>query len=298
MIQPSTTDQSSALFRVLGTAAGGGLPQWNCSCINCQRARTGTLPPRTQSSAMFTPDGRSWYLIDASPDVARQLAPLAPTSGRASPLAGVLLTDAEFDHTLGLLQLRENAAWTLHATPGVHHMLGDQFPVPRLLANYARVDPIPVEPGQAVDFGGVQVTWIALDTHTPRYHHGRQPEPAATCALLLRGPNRTLAYAPSLGDLSGPALDLLAQADILLVDGTFYEPDELIRLGFGDADAHSMGHLPMRASAPQLAGLPAALKRYTHINNTNSALDPDSPERAWIRGCGLDLIDDGWETDL
>lgn len=298
MSQPLTTGQSGARFRVLGTAAGGGLPQWNCSCDNCRRARTGALPPRTQSSAMFTPDGQRWFLIDASPDVTQQLKPLAPVSGRASPLAGVLLTDAEFDHTLGLLQLREGAAWTLHATPGVHRMLCDQFPVPRLLANYARVDPIPVKLGQAVDFGGVQVTWTALDSHTPRYHHARQPEPAATCALLLRGPRRTLAYAPSLSDLGGPALDLLAQADILLVDGTFYEPDELIRLGFGASDAHSMGHLPMRQSAPVLVGFPAALKRYTHINNTNPALDPDSTERAWIRGHGLDLIDDGWDTEL
>ena len=284
---------------MLGTAAGGGLPQWNCGCSNCARARSGELPARTQSSAAFTPDGVRWYLIDASPDVARQLASLAPPVGRASPLAGVLLTDAEFDHTLGLLQLREGSTWTLHATPGVHTMLQDQFPAVRLLERYAQVDTVTVQPGQPHEFGGVSVTWVALDTHTPRYHHARRPEAAATCALRIQGPRHVLAYAPSLSDLqTGPARALLEEADILLVDGTFYRGDELIRLKFGTDDAQSMGHLPMQDSAPLLATLKAGVKRYTHLNNTNPALDPASPERAWIRGQGLDLIDDGWETEL
>jgi pyrroloquinoline quinone biosynthesis protein B len=284
---------------VLGTAAGGGLPQWNCGCSNCARARRGELPPRLQSSAAFTPDGQHWYLIDASPDVAQQLSSLTPPTDRVSPLAGVLLTDAEFDHTLGLLQLREGSAWTLHATPSVQAMLQDQFPVPRLLERYAQVSTVAVQPGQPHDFGGVSVTWVALDTHTPRYHHARRPEAAATCALRIQGPRHILAYAPSLSDLTvGPARALLEEADILLVDGTFYQQDELIRLNFGSDDARSMGHLPMQGSAPLLAALPARLKRYTHLNNTNPALDPASPERAWIRSQGLDLIDDGWETEL
>lgn len=290
---------SKARFRVLGTAAGGGLPQWNCGCANCARARSGELPNRKQSSAAFTPDGEHWYLIDASPDVAQQLAPFAPSTGRASPLAGVLLTDAEFDHTLGLLQLREQSTWTLHATPSVHAMLQDQFPVPQLLAHYAHITPITADPEQAVAFGDVSVTWVPLDTHTPRYHHNRRPEAAATCALRLQGPRHILVYAPSLSDLhSDTVRELLGSADILLVDGTFYDSVELSRLGFGQDDAHSMGHLPIRESAPLLATFPARLKRYTHLNNTNPALDPASSERAWVREHGLDLIDDGWETEL
>ncbi|PNY80788.1 pyrroloquinoline quinone biosynthesis protein PqqB [Deinococcus koreensis] len=291
-------DPTSPTFLLLGTAAGGGLPQWNCGCRNCARVRAGELPARTQSSAAFTPDGERWYLIDASPDVARQLLALGPPRGRSTPLAGVLLTDAEFDHTLGLLQLREGSAWELHATPGVHALLEDQFPVRRLLSRYAQITPVSAPPGEPRLFGDLEVTWVALDDHTPRYHHGRRPEAGATSALRLRGPRRTLVYAPSLSTLAGPVPELLASADVLLVDGTFYHPDELIRLGLGTGDAASMGHLPVVQSAPTLARLPAATKLYTHLNNTNPALDPASPERAWLRAQGLDLADDGWFVGL
>lgn len=252
---------------------------------------------RTQSSAAFSPDGEHWYLIDASPDVTRHLALLGAPRGRTSPLAGVLLTDAEFDHTLGLLQLREGSRWTLHATPGVHAILGDQFPVSTLLSRYAEVTPVVAEPGEAQTFGAVEVTWVTLDDHTPRYHHGRRPEAGATSALRLRGPRRTLVYAPSLSTLGSEIPDLLASADVLLVDGTFYHPDELPRLGLGGGDAASMGHLPMTQSAPLLTALPGQVL-YTHLNNTNPALDPASPERAWIRSHGLDVADDGWSTGL
>lgn len=285
-------------FQLLGTAAGGGLPQWNCGCRNCTQVRDGVMPPRTQSSAAFTPDGHHWFLIDASPDVSWHMTLLTPPHGRQTPLSGVLLTDAELDHTLGLLQLREGSAWTLYATPGVHAILEDQFPVRRLLGRYAQVTPEVATPGAALHFGDVEVTWVPLDDHTPRYHHGRRPEQAATCALRLRGPNRTLVYAPSLSTLSGPVLELLRDADVLLVDGTFYHPDELPRLGLGGGDAASMGHLPICHTARTLAHLPARTKLYTHLNNTNPALDPHSPERAWIREHGLDVADDGWSVAL
>lgn len=284
-------------FRLLGTAAGGGLPQWNCGCSNCSRVRAGELPARSQSSAAFSPDGENWYLIDASPDVAQHLALLGVPQGRHSPLSGVLLTDAEFDHTLGLLQLREGSRWTLHATPGVHAILEDQFPLRRLLSRYAEITPRVAEPGEPQRFGALEVTWVALDDHTPRYHHGRRPAAGATSALRLRGPQRTLVYAPSLSTLDGPARELLASADIVLVDGTFYYPDELARLGLAGGDAASMGHLSMIESAPILATL-TGTRLYTHLNNTNPALDPASPERAWIRSHGVDVADDGWLTGL
>lgn len=289
---------SAPLFQLLGTAAGGGLPQWNCGCRNCELVRAGELPPRTQSSAAFTPDGERWYLIDASPDVAWHMASLDPPRGRRTPLAGVLLTDAEFDHTLGLLQLREGSAWELHATPGVHAILEDQFPVRRLLERYAQITPVTAAPGEVVRFGPVEVTWVALDDHTPRYHHGRRPQAGATCALVLRGPRRTVVYAPSLSTLDGPVREVLKGADVLLIDGTFYHPDELPRLGLGVGTAASMGHLAMCQSARTLAGLGATTKLYTHLNNTNPAIDPASPERAWVRAHGLDVAEDGWTIGL
>lgn len=319
MSQPTpTTDPLAAprpgqpRFRLLGTAAGGGLPQWNCDCPNCTAARAGELGPRRQSGAAFSPDGLAWYLIDASPDLGAQLALLPPPVGRVSPVRGVVLTDAEFDHTLGLLTLREGSQWSLYATAGVHAMLADQFPVPRLLSRYAALTPQTLTPGVPLGFGAVSLTLTALDDHTPRYHHGRRPETAATCAVTLRGPTRTLVYAPSLSRLDGPAAGLLSGqlfsgADVLLTDGTFFESDELAQLGYSSDSALSMGHLPMRESAPLLAGLVQAalaqtgrapLVRYVHLNNTNPALPPHSPQRAWLRGQGLDLADDGLEIAL
>jgi pyrroloquinoline quinone biosynthesis protein B len=284
-------------FLLLGTAAGGGLPQWNCDCPNCTAARAGELGPRLQSGAAFSPDGQAWYLIDASPDLGAQLSRLPAPLQRVSPVRGVVLTDAEFDHTLGLLTLREGSQWTLSATAGVHAMLADQFPVPRLLSRYAGLTLQTLTPGVPTRFGTVSLTLTALDDHTPRYHHGRRPEAGATCAVTLRGPTRTLVYAPSLSRLDGPVAHLLSGADVLLTDGTFFESDELAQLGYSQDSALSMGHLPMRESAPVLARL-APLVRYVHLNNTNPALPPHSPQRAWLRAQGLDLADDGLEIAL
>ncbi|MDX2006335.1 MAG: MBL fold metallo-hydrolase [Meiothermus sp.] len=289
-------------LKILGTSAGGGLPQWNCGCLNCQRARAGQLPRRSQSSLAFTPDDRHWYLVDAGPEVTQQLQHLPhPLGGsRQVPLEGILLTDAELDHTLGLLQLREGSSWRLYATASVLKIIGDRFPLLGVLQGYARPSVGAVEPSRPLRFGGLTVRFVPLSDHTPRYHHGRRPEPEAVSALVFSG-RRTVVYAPCVEALTPELEALFRGADAVLVDGTFFHNDELARLGFSADTARSMGHVPVGGddgSARWLARLPIPTIRYIHLNNTNPLLDPDSPERAWIKTLGLDLADDGWELEL
>ena len=289
-------------LKILGTSAGGGLPQWNCGCRYCVRARAGQLPRRAQSSLAFTPDEQNWYLVDAGPEVTAQLQllPHPPSDSRQVPLGGILLTDAELDHTLGLLQLREGTSWKLYATASVLKMIQDRFPLLAVLEHYAHLEAITVDPSTPLQFGELKVQYIPLSNHTPRYHHARRPEVEAVSALVFSG-RKTVVYAPCVEALTPQLEELLSGADLALVDGTFFHDDELAQLGFGPNTARSMGHVPVGCadgSAQWLAKLPTPSIRYIHINNTNPLLDPDSPERAWIRAMGLDLADDGWEIEL
>ncbi len=289
-------------LKVLGSSAGGGLPQWNCGCRNCERARAGQIPRRSQSSLAFTPDEQNWYLVDAGPEVTAQLGhlPHPPGGTRHVPVSGILLTDAELDHTLGLLQLREGSSWKLYATESVFQIIQDRFPLLGILEGYAKPMMITVNPAQELHFGDLRVRYVPISDHTPRYHHARKPETDAVSALVISG-NKTVVYAPCVETLTPQLQDLFSSADVVLVDGTFFHNDELARLGFGPDTALSMGHVPVgceNGSAQWLSKLPTPLIRYIHINNTNPLLDPDSSERAWIKNLGLDLAEDGWEIEL
>ncbi|MBE3597910.1 MAG: pyrroloquinoline quinone biosynthesis protein PqqB [Limnochordaceae bacterium] len=305
-------------IRVLGTAAGGGLPQWNCNCANCRRARAaGPSGRRLQSSLAVSPDGAAWYLINATPDVREQMAnfrALAPGPGiRETPLRGVLLTDAELDHTLGLLNLRENARWTLWATPAVLHVLESVYPVLPILRAYSselQVRAMPVDrafmlpperaPGASVRVlahGGLSATAHLRASlvrracaGSGRRLHVDQPDYRPTAGLRSRA-------APARGPLRAQ----LEQADVVLLDGTLWDEDELVRLGVAHRTAADMDHAPMNGShgtARWFGELSARWKLYVHVNNTNPALDPSSPERRRLREAGLDIAEDGWEVEL
>ena len=280
------------------------MPQWNCGCPNCVRARSGQIPSRKQSSLAFTPDDKNWYLVDAGPEATAQLAIYPdlcpPSKSRQTPLAGVLLTDAELDHTMGLLQLREGAGWKLFATESVLKIIQDRFPVLPILEHFSRPKTIPVDPTQELEFGDLRVQFVPLSDHTPRYHYGRKPEGDSVSALVFKG-KKTVVYAPCVGGRSPELEALFSSADVVLVDGTFFHDDELARLGFGSDTALSMGHMPVgcdNGSAKWLSKLPTPLIRYVHINNTNPLLDPKSGERAYIKSLGLDLAEDGWEIEI
>lgn len=287
------------LLRFLGAAAGGGYPQWNCACRGCRAARSDPSRASPHASVAVSGDGKRWYLVNATPDVHHQITAtpeLHPGPGvRDTPIAGVLLTDAEFDHTLGLLILREGSALTVWATAAVLATLTDDFPVRSLLKDYADVTWEVVEPEVPVPLDdGLTVTAVPVGDGHPRYVASPRPGDGAVVAYRLTDPRtgRTAVYAPAVSRWDGAFEKLVSQADCVVVDGTFWTDDEMVRGGTGNRLGRQMGHLPMTGpdgTATRLAALPARHKIYTHVNNTNPALDPDSAEHRELVELGITI---------
>jgi pyrroloquinoline quinone biosynthesis protein B len=311
---PSGDDRTSteALIgmwvRVLGSAAGGGFPQWNCACPPCRAVRDGSRParPRTQSSVAVSADGRRWFLLNASPDVRAQMASfpaLHPSGGRRVPLEAVLLTDAELDHTLGLLLLREGGGLELHATEATRETLCDGTALLRTLEAYCPVTWRPVVPGVDVPLAD-GLTYRAFDvpsTKRARFGSGEQKGRVVGYRLTDERSGRTLVYLPAVQELTAPVREQLEPCSCLLVDGTCWDDDELIRLGVGGRTAREMGHLPIGGpggSLEQLAGLPVGRTIYIHLNNTNPVLLEDTPERHLVEQHGMEVAVDGLELQM
>ncbi|MBV9093130.1 MAG: pyrroloquinoline quinone biosynthesis protein PqqB [Streptosporangiaceae bacterium] len=293
--------------RVLGSAAGGGFPQWNCACPPCRAVRDGSRParPRTQSSIAVSPDGRRWFLLNASPDIRAQLQSfpaLHPGGGRAVPLQAVLLTDAELDHTLGLLLLREGRNLEIHATETVRDTLYDGTSLLRTLEAYGPVRWRPVMPGADVPLAE-GLSYRAFDVPTTkraRFGPDTGKGRVAGYRLTDERSGRTLVYLPSVQDL-GPVRDQLDDCACLLIDGTCWRDDELIRLGLAGKTAREMGHMPIDGSDGSLALLaPLPIERtiYTHLNNTNPILLEDAPERRIVEQHGMEVAMDGLELRI
>jgi pyrroloquinoline quinone biosynthesis protein B len=297
--------------RVLGSAAGGGFPQWNCACPACRAVRDGSRParPRTQSSIAVSPDDRQWFLFNVSPDVRAQIEsfpPLHPRSdprgGRAVPLQAVLLTDAELDHTLGLLLLREGRALELHATEAVRDTLYDGTSLLRTLEAYCPVKWQPVITGADVPLAD-GLSYRAFDVPTTkraRFGTGTRKGRVVGYRLTDDRSGRTLVYLPSVQELAA-VRDQLDDCACVLVDGTCWRDDELIRLGLADKTAREMGHLPIDGpdgSLERLAPLPIERTIYTHINNTNPILLEDAPERSILQQRGMEVAVDGLELRI
>ncbi|XVS65210.1 pyrroloquinoline quinone biosynthesis protein PqqB [Actinosynnema sp. CA-299493] len=287
---------------VLGTAAGGGVPQWNCACGPCTAVRAGVLPARTQDAVAVSGNGVDWWLVNASPDIGAQLAAtpaLAPGPGpRDTPVRGVLLTDAELDHTLGLAVLRGAPGLRVHAPATVLHALA---PTRAVLAAYGEWSWRPVEPERAFALtGGIEVTAFPVSGKRPRY---AADPPAAghwVVAYRFRDPatGGVLLYAPCLASWPAGFDALVAEADVVLLDGTFHAPSEMGAATGRPSGQAAMGHLPIAHSLPELRGHPATRRIYTHLNNTNPVLDPTSPEHAEVTGAGVEVVADGTVIDL
>jgi pyrroloquinoline quinone biosynthesis protein B len=291
---------------LLGTAAGGGFPQWNCWCPTCRVARADPLRahPRTQSSVAVSTDGHRWFLLNASPDVHRQLTVLngaAPAGMRHVPVEGIVTTDAELDHTLGVTLLREARELQLIASRAVLEVLREDsrlLPVTQAFASVA-VTELPLEQPLALRYrdgsaAGIQLTAFAVQGDPPRF--ARRDTPGHTVGLMLEGDRGTVAFVPGCGALSEELLARLARADLLLFDGTFWNDRELVDLGVSQRTAREMDHLPISGSDGSLAALsklPCRRRVYTHINNSNPILIEDSPERRAVQEAGLVVGDDG-----
>ena len=291
---------------VLGSAAGGGSPQWNCHCEVCEAARTGVRArPRTQSSLAVRGGQGPWFLVNASPDLRQQLETLdqrGVDGVRAQPIAGVLLTDAEIDHTAGLLLLRESATpLRVYGDTGVERALTDGYPVLPMLQRYCGAEWQPLEPGRTLPLDGssLEVESFAAGGDAPRYLDGELE--AAGFVFRDRATGGVATYVPGLARLDDGVVARFAASDLVLVDGTFWRHDELARLGISDRTAADMGHVPLSGpggTLEVLAGLERPRTVLIHINNTNPILLEDSPEREEVVRAGVEVAYDGLEVEL
>ncbi len=291
--------------RVLGSAAGGGFPQWNCACRNCSGVRAGTLPARTRlqaSIAVSAAEGR-WLLVNATPDIGAQLARLADDSGavRRSPVTAVLLTDAELDHITGLLSLREGSGLIVYAAAWI---LRAAAPVLDILSAYAPVDRRELTVGVDVpidEAAGLSCRAIATgSTKRPRYV-AEDPDPAAVVGYRFRDGGGSLAYVPCLPALTDDLAAELKDADCAFLDGTCWTDDELTSVGLATKTSRSMGHAPVTGvggTLDRFAALPVRRRIYTHLNNTNPLLVEDSPERRQVAAAGVEVAYDGMEIEI
>ena len=295
--------------RVLGSAAGGGFPQWNCHCETCEAARTGVRArPRTQSSLAIRGGEGPWFLVNASPDARQQLEGLTPRQAdgvRAPPIAGVLLTDAEIDHTAGLLLLRESATPVrVFGDEGVERALRRGYPVLEVLEHYCGTEWQTLEPEQERPLEGSSLTVEPFEAggDAPRYLDGSDMELQASGFVFRDSASGgVVAYAPGLARLDDGVLSRLAASDLVLVDGTFWRNDELALLGISERSASDMGHLHLSGpggTLEALARLERPRKVLVHINNTNPILLEDSPEREAVVRAGVELAYDGREISL
>lgn len=295
------------------------MPQWNCACPNCIEARrpSGRVHPRTQDGLALEAAPGVWFLLNASPDVHRQIRQspeLEPVSGRATPIHGVVLTNGDLDHTLGLFSLRESTPLALYATESVRRGLVEgntlfrtlqRFPGQSTWHRLALEEPTELI-GPDDRPTGVTVTPVALPGKVPKHLEGlAPPSPEDNVGLWIRDARtrKLLVVATAVG-ADGEYVARISGADACLFDGTFWTSDELPRLGLGSARAEDMAHLPLagdRGSLALLAGLGttrAMRKVFTHINNTNPILVEGSPERRAVEAAGWEVAADGLEIDL
>lgn len=293
-------------LRVLGSAAGGGSPQWNCDCPVCAAVRSGAAPTRTQSSVAVSVDGRRWFLLNASPDVRAQIEAfpgLHPHHDRTTPLEAVLLTDAELDHTLGVLLLREARALRLYATRAVHKTLCDGSGLLRTLERYCSVEWLPVVPGTDMSLAdGLSCRAFDVPTTKPNRFgsdedHGR----VVGYRLTDTSSEGTLVYLPGVQTLTPAVRAEIQGCRCLLIDGTCWRDDELVRLGLAGRTSREMGHLPIdgpEGSLAQLSALDMGRTIFVHMNNTNPILVPDTPERRVVEDNGMEVAMDGLEVEV
>ncbi len=294
--------------RVLGAAAGGGFPQWNCGCPQCRAVRDGSRPcrPLTQSSVAVSADYRRWFLLNASPDIRAQIESfpaLHPRGVRDSPLQSVLLTDAELDHTLGLLLLREAGDLAVHATAAVHETLCTGTSLLRILGAYARIELRQVATGVEVPLAdGLSYRAFPVPTNKRARFEIETGEEGVVGYRITDGhTGRALVYLPGAQQLTASVRAHLEDCTCLLFDGTCWQDDELIRLGIAAKTSRDMGHLPIGGadgSLEQLAPLPIERKIYIHINNTNPILLEDSSERRIVEEHGMEVAADGLELEI
>jgi pyrroloquinoline quinone biosynthesis protein B len=300
--------------KILGSAAGGGFPQWNCACSNCYRLRVGKFKgtARSQAQLAWTSAPGRWTLLNASPDLRFQIEAtrdLWPQEGtRHSPIRDVIVPSAEVDQMLGLLLLREFHSFRIHATPSVRKILTEDNTLFGVLARFAgQVSWADIPMDQAFRAGGARLEALSFPGSFPGFvspSRVAELNPAeAVIGLLIspEGGGGTMAFLPGVAGVSDALLERLQACDVVLFDGTFWSDDEPSRIPGVTRTARQMGHLPVSGSGgslERLAALPQARKIYIHINNTNPVLDEESTEYRVVRDAGWEVAWDGMEITL
>jgi pyrroloquinoline quinone biosynthesis protein B len=301
------------LVSILGAAAGGGFPQWNCNCDNCRRLRAGALraKARSQIQVAVSAHGRVWHLLGASPDLTQQIAGnpcLHPREGlRGSPIASVILTCAEVDQSLGLLLLREMHSFAVYATASVRDIVREDNSMFGMLHRAeGQVEWRAVAPGAPFEVeAGMQVEAIAMRGGYPSYvdaaRLARCRADEAVVGLSIECGGRAMLFLPGVPGIDDALLARMERSDLVLLDGTFWSDDEFIRVWPAARTASAMGHLPISGpggSLERLAALQGPRKVFIHINNTNPILDEDSPEHRTVLDAGWEVACDGTTMEL
>jgi pyrroloquinoline quinone biosynthesis protein B len=317
--------------KVLGSAAGGGFPQWNCACPNCRTIRAGKFSgtARTQAQLAWNAAPGQWTLLNASPDLRVQidatpeLWPSTNNGPRHSPIRDVILTGAEVDQSLGLLLLREFHRFRVHATPSVRKILTEDNSIFGVLARFAgQVEWHDLPLDRPFTAGGAKLeVLLPPNTGFPGFvtaQRAKELNPVEAAIGLLISPqsttssgagnpacsrlsSRQLAFLPSTGSISDALLERLQACDVLLFDGTFWSDDEPSRIPGITRTARQMGHLPIsgeHGSLQRFSALTRPRKIFIHINNTNPILDDTSPERRITTDSGWEVAWDGMEIPL
>jgi pyrroloquinoline quinone biosynthesis protein B len=309
-------------IRVLGSAAGGGFPQWNCGCRNCAgfRARSLRATPGSQTQLAFSPDGQVWFLLGASPDLRTQILAtpeLAPprSESTGSPIAGVFLTSADVDSVMGLLHLREFQSFFVFATPSVQRILKSENHIFDVLqranppVQWQTLSPGARLAGRFGDDPSAPPSFIcaptALGGDFPDYVSAELlralPAHESVVALRFEQAGNSFSFAPALPQNSLGWLQSAATSNIVFLDGTFWSDDELIQTGRSSKTAREVGHVPLSGRDGLLVQFPkesTARKILIHINNTNPILDENSDEHRLVREAGFEIAFDGMELTL
>jgi pyrroloquinoline quinone biosynthesis protein B len=307
-------------IKILGSAAGGGYPQWNCNCRHCESLRSGTFSgkSRTQTQVAVSSDDRAWFLLNASPDLRLQIEAtpaLHPRNGgRGSPIVGILLTSGDIDQIAGLLSLRELQPFRIYCTASIRRILQEDNSVFAMLnrapeqVSWTEIKSdgsFPLVTAAGND-SGISCTVFSLGSRYPAYVSrartvSLKPEEALLGLMVTSSSGARFAYMPAVPAVDDSLLERLEEADLLLFDGTFWSDDELIRVQGCGSTAREMGHIPVsggEGSLRKLAGLRRPRKVFVHVNNTNPMLDESGPEYAEVRAAGWEVAEDGWSFDL
>ncbi|MFA5984660.1 MAG: pyrroloquinoline quinone biosynthesis protein PqqB [Methylococcaceae bacterium] len=301
-------------IRVLGSAAGGGFPQWNCNCHNCQRIRQQQMngKARTQSSIAVSTDDKNWLLFNASPDIRAQLEAfpaIQPKTGiRDTGIKAILLIDSQIDHTTGLLMLREGKPLNIYCTDMVKQDLTTGFPIFNMLADYCTINhhAVPIDGGSfsIPEIEDLRFYTQALKSKAPPYSpHRHDPHEGDNIGVIIEqiSTGKKVFYSPGLGEIEAHVLEALHSVDCLLVDGTFWTDDEMCTQNISHKKAKDIGHLPQSGEGGMIEVLNTvkkARKLLIHINNTNPILDEDSEQRKQLDAAGIEVSYDGLEIEL